>query len=879
MVTMGLSRRNFLKQTSLSGAALLTGDFQKKELTPISLPHPFPQPKVPTLNLSPAKWIWYPSGRTLPNTFVLFRTSLELPADPQKATGWVSADSRYLLHINGNRAQRGPAPCDPRYLEADPVDCTRLFRKGENAIGATVLFYGHGDGTSPLGKPGFIFLLNITCNDGTTITVASNERWQALLATSWRPGNYRRWYLRSLQEEFDARKYPYGWDGTEFEPTPVWLPALVLDCPAEKPPLSSTYPDDLYESSTPREICTLRRRTIPALEEVTVRPSRLSASHHISWKRSPEEYFDVIPPDAYTALPGPLPPGKAGDEYRVPLSTTAGVALTFEFEEEIVGYPGFTVEAPAGTTVELLVHEGHSENGPALLNTHFHSWSRFVCREGENTFEAFDYEAVKWLQLHLHAGTGELRIRDVRVSRRLYPWPAKPRLTTSDPKINTLISASVNTLLNSAQETAVDGMGRERQQYSGDAGHQLHAIYFAFGDTRLPARFVTTFSQGLTLDGYFFDCWPAYDRLARVMERQLGMTPWGPILDHGIGFVFDCHYYLLYSGDTGPLREAYPRLQRFVRYLHDLRDPSTGLLPVTNLGTPSVWIDHDAYRRGYQHHKQCAFNLYASAMLTRAFPVIAKALQDPAWAAAAEKFGMELLRATRKAFWDPARSLYVINRPWLRSEGEERLCDRSLATAILFNQCPGNRFGACLEALSSAPPNMGLSYPANAGWRLWALAKGRRIDVVLREFRDRWWPMESVQKNNTLQENWTVRPDCGDIWSHCPVAPLYVTAMSIAGVQPLAPGWQRTLVQPQPGDLESLSLTTETPRGSLSLATDGPRGDRKLSLTLPAGCDADLVLDRREKKTGEAGPPAGIPGTNTFRLPGGKSYELHLLYT
>jgi hypothetical protein len=874
---MELSRRDFLMQTTLGGAALLTRTPGEEKSPP--LPQVLPNAPVATLNLSPAAWIWYPSGRTLPNTFILFRKAFHLPAPPRSATGWISADSRYLLSVNGTQLQRGPAPCDPRHLDADPVDCTHLLSAGRNAIGATVLFYGHGDGTSPLGKPGFIFLLDIVCTDGSKFTIASGDHWQALLATSWQPGKYKRWYVRSLQEEFDARRYPYGWDFPEFAPSAAWMDAMTLNCASDKPPLSSTYPDDLYESSTPKEICTLRQRTIPLLRLESVRPARLASSHSIIWKRSAAEYFDVLTPGAYTAQPGPLPPGPLENEYRFTLAEAGAVALTFEFEEQIVGYPGFAIDAPAGTTIELLVHEGHSESGPALLNTHFHSWSRFVCRQGENVFETFDYETAKWLQLHVHGASGEIRIRDVRLQRRLYPWPHQPRLTTSDPRINKLLAASTNTLLNSAQETIVDGMGRERQQYSGDCGHQLHAIYFAFGDTRLPARFITTFSQGSTLDGYFLDCWPAYDRLARVMERQLGMTPWGPILDHSVGFVFDCYYYLLYTGDLAPLREAYPRVQRFITYLQKARDPSTGLLPVTNLGLPSVWIDHDAYQRGRPHHKQCAFNLYTSAMLTHAFPLLARALGDSAWAGPAARLGHEILRATQKAFWDSGQSLFVVNRPWLTEEHEQRLCDRSLATAVLFDLCPGGAARQCVETLAALPPSMGLSYPANAGWRLWALAKGRRIDVVLKELRERWWAMESVQKNNSLQESWKAFPDSGDLWSHCPVAPLYVTAMSIAGIQPLEPGWHKTLVYPQPGDLSSLALTTETPQGPLSIATEGPAGDRKLSLVLPAGCEAALVLDERETIEGKKGPRTGIPGTQTFLLTGGRSFDFHLLYT
>ena len=77
------------------------------------------------LNLSPARWIWLPSQRTLPNTFVLFRRELKLRAAAGKAAGWITADSRYRLTVNGRRVQWGPAPCDPRQLDVDPVDLHR----------------------------------------------------------------------------------------------------------------------------------------------------------------------------------------------------------------------------------------------------------------------------------------------------------------------------------------------------------------------------------------------------------------------------------------------------------------------------------------------------------------------------------------------------------------------------------------------------------------------------------------------------------------------------------------------------------------------------------------------------------------------------------
>lgn len=112
------------------------------------------------LNLSPAKWIWYPAGRTLQNTFILFRKDVILKEKPLQANGWILADSRYRLFVNGKRVQWGPAPSDPRWQEADPLDLAGYLVEGKNTIAVEVCYFGTGDGTSPMGKPGFIMNLD-----------------------------------------------------------------------------------------------------------------------------------------------------------------------------------------------------------------------------------------------------------------------------------------------------------------------------------------------------------------------------------------------------------------------------------------------------------------------------------------------------------------------------------------------------------------------------------------------------------------------------------------------------------------------------------------------------------------------------------------------
>ncbi|MHC4124739.1 MAG: alpha-L-rhamnosidase-related protein, partial [Planctomycetota bacterium] len=567
------------------------------------------------------------------------------------------------------------------------------------------------------------------------------------------------------------------------------------------------------------------------------------------------------------------------DKWKVKLDAShpeRAAALTFEMEEQMVGWPRFSIEAPAGTVVELMVHEGHAPGGAPLLNTYFHSWARFICREGRNEFETFDFECCRWIQLHIRNADGEIKISNVGMRRRVFPWKVNPKISLSEPALQRLMNAGINTLNNCAQETCVDGMGRERQQYSGDGSHQLHAILMTMGEHVLPARFLRTFSQGITISGCFLDSWPAYDRLNRLSFREIGLGKYGTIIDHGIGFNFDCMYHYLYTGDLTVLEEPYPRLQKFAHYLKSIQKKG-GLLAVDDIGIGSVWIDHSSFKQ--QRHKQCAFNLYAAAMLKNAYAVLCKAFGDSSEKEFAETFSEELYQATVKHFWSEKHRLFVDNLPWLKKEKNIRLHDRTLATSLLFDQCPQGQTAKAIKVLVDCPPIMGFSYPCNAGWRLWALGKTGRADVILKELRFRWAKMDSVLLNNTLQEGWRVRPDSRTMWSHCAVVPLYVLHMCIAGIRPLSPGFERCEIRPQLAELEKLKLTTYTVKGPINFSSEGSIGNRQITITMPQKCCGELVVKKQEKLNLEIINTAVPPGHVRYRLPKNRKVSFQLKYS
>ena len=343
------------------------------------------------LDLTPARWIWYPADRTLQNTFILFRKSLQIDRQIVSAKGWILGDSRYLLEVNGKRVQWGPAPSDPRFSEADPIDLTATLQKGDNIIGATVLYYGQGDGTWPVGKPGFIFYLDIVYSSREKQLIVSDDSWYCLLARAWRPGQYKRWYLRALQEEFDARSYPYGWSQATYNPDSSWIPAYQLTGKANQPALATSSNDYLYNSSISEEVQTeLRKRAIPLILEKEITNPVLEESLHVDWIRPICEFFEMGTYNAVKFANEFVPElGKNQELILNHPGGNTGTVLTFSFSEQIVGWPGFEVFAPEGTAIELMVQEGHRlvrNGGPVIMNNHFHSWTRFTCTSGKNRF-------------------------------------------------------------------------------------------------------------------------------------------------------------------------------------------------------------------------------------------------------------------------------------------------------------------------------------------------------------------------------------------------------------------------------------------------------------------------------------------------------------
>ena len=820
------------------------------------------------IDLAPARWIWLPSERTLANTFVLFRREVEIQSPVVSARGWVTADSRYRLVVNGRRVQWGPAPCDPRSGEADPLDLAPYLGRGRNVVGVEVVFYGHGEGTWPFGKPGLLFALRIEEEAGRVQDLLSDDSWRVRLDRAHPPGQFKRSYLRSLQEEFDARLHPDGWSEPGFSPDDSWMAPRLVDARADAPAAAGTHEDYLTDGRIDPAAAELRAREVPLLRETVLSLDRLARSGRVVWKRDPRDWFEYRIPGSFEIVDETVAFPSGDRAFRLKPPPGEGGFAIFELPEQMVGFPLLTVDAPAGTVVELVAQESHDRGGPGWLDTHLFTWTRFVCREGENRFECFDHESLRFLQVHVREASGPVVLRDLGVRRRVYAWPKPPSFHCGEQALERVFEACFNTLVNAAADTILSG-ARGRPQAGGEAAHLLHATRLLCGDRQLARRFLLTSSMGQTPEGYFLDHWPAFDGLNRVAQRQVGATPFGPALDHGVTLVHSAWCHHLETGETDLPVALYPRFVRFFDYLLARRG-GDGLLPVEGWGTPVVWIDKDFPR---PRHKQCAFNLLTAAVLGSALAPLAALARDPAGQKRFAAASAALLAAAVRRFWSRERGLFVGNLPWEDEEGMARLDDRSLATALLFDQCPEGRVRETLATLAEPPASLGASCPAGAHWRMQALARFGRIDAVLRELRQRWAVMPSIVYNNTTSEDWAVRPDSPDQWSQCAAGPLFVLAMDIAGIRPAAPGFEKVQVRPQLGDLPGLEVTVHTPRGPVVFRAEPREEGHHAWVTLPPDCPGELVLPAVSGRGVAVTPLDHAVGLERYALPAGETTE------
>ncbi len=177
--------------------------------------------------------IWLASAPTGKQVYVAFRKTFDLEGPPSKASLDLFADSRYILHINGQYVERGPCRFDPIAPEYDTLDVCRFLRRGRNVVTVLVHHYtdgktsGHGDfcGRIMRHAPGLTARLTLTDDQGARRTLITDPSWRATSKTRFGPSPFT-W--AGIPDNIDARLDDGDWTQADYNDA-AWNPAAPVD--------------------------------------------------------------------------------------------------------------------------------------------------------------------------------------------------------------------------------------------------------------------------------------------------------------------------------------------------------------------------------------------------------------------------------------------------------------------------------------------------------------------------------------------------------------------------------------------------------------------------------------------------------------------------
>ena len=178
-----------------------------------------------------ARWIWAADsmhrerqmvGESTPprdtwNRFCYLRRVVELNLVPDSVPARVTADSRFILYVNGREVGRGPARSNPVRLAWLELDLAAHLRHGRNAIGALVRFYGAAVPWWIPAPPSFQIGFGSFAFEAPKIGVVSDQFWKGRVAPYLQYPKPSPGLSQVPNEILDGSKVPERWNQPDFD--------------------------------------------------------------------------------------------------------------------------------------------------------------------------------------------------------------------------------------------------------------------------------------------------------------------------------------------------------------------------------------------------------------------------------------------------------------------------------------------------------------------------------------------------------------------------------------------------------------------------------------------------------------------------------------
>ncbi len=557
-------------------------------------------------------------------------------------------------------------------------------------------------------------------------------------------------------------------------------------------------------------------------------------------------------------------------------ATDCGAYFVLDFGTERVGRISFTLDAPAGTVVDIVAFEMITDAGIKYMNTS--ATLRYRCRDGEQSYLSRRLRGFRYLAVHIGGNASDVTLRDVHVVEQRYPT-GDGDFVCSDERLNTIYRMSVRTAQVCMLDAYCDCPGYEQNPWTGDARCTAQVNLYNFGAYDFDRQYLKLIAGSIE-DGL----WRLYrTRNPRYIAKLylpcacFPTYPDGCIPVWSMMWLLQIHDHYMATGDTAFLTEIFPSVEetmaRFVRMTDD-----RGLFDMQGAWNLIEWANNDL-----DFYGEVTAN---NVMLSHCFGVMASLADELGRTTLGDTY-REKQNAYRKAVnaycWDEEKCAYVDTVrdeyayerylaymeerdmdtvPYADYVKNARISVQTNTMALLYDCVPEERRESAMRFLtdnirsglyvSGTPANRSHAAPSEEEapdgyvhigspfflyFALKTLYRYGMDDLALLSQRRDWGALLDSDIPTCVEtfksgKDWT--RSAAHAWS---ASPAIFLKTDVLGVKPAKPGYTEFTVEPKTGDLSFARGSVPTPYGAIVVSwKKNEDGTVSVDCTAPKEC-------------------------------------------
>ena len=746
-------------------------------------------------------WIWRRPTKNPNNFFLYLRKDFELKNSVEEAAFSVTANSLYMLYLNGTLLGRGPNPGAKNYWYYDTYNVKKYLRKGKNVIAVLAYHYGKDMGNwlnVSIGDAGFLFHGRIRFKKGNPLSIVSDNTWKVKQAQSWKKNTQLISEHRGEYKEiFDANKEVMGWHNIDYDDK-LWNSAMLLDkCPINK--------------STK-----LLKREIPLFKPVKVFPQNVfMLGYNMAYGHLENRKWEVE--NLYNLT-------KDNDNCTIikTYKKNQSPSIIIDFGRDVVGHPVFEISKSMGGVIDIAY-------GESLNMTYIDS---LIMRKGHQRFSPFRRRGSRYLMLTFRNCGGPVNISKVYFKLITYPVKEKGVFTCSDTMLNNIWKVGQYTLNLCMQDHYEDCPWREQALYGGDMRSQALFAQYAFEETKLTAKCLRQLALIQTKDGFI------------PSKGPTSISSAGLIPGYSTYWLVTLADYYIYTGDIKLVKELYRNIIKLMECFKK-QEKEQFIIPKLKVGRIFIFIDNltkEIDRGGISTFLQVQY-FWALKKASFLAKEIGENKQSLNWKIKADRLRLKI----NEKLWDRKGGAYA--DAYYNGKLSSHISQQINALAIVAGVAEQAKYKSIYKAIF----NRKFTEPCRAGYFMFYLIEmlcmmGRRKEAIQR-LRTYWGEM--IKRGaTTFWETHDPESHEGKVpdkkWSLCHAycaGPIFHLPAEILGIRTKDVGFKKIRISPMIELCEFAKGTVPTTRGNIDVFwKKGEKGINIFNLRIPLQTCAKIKL-------------------------------------